>query len=386
MGVQIPFLPVWLGARGLGDHEIAFILSAPQFLRVVATPLFAQWADRRGDFVGLLVASLVVMTGLGALLGFLSGFAPIFVAVTLFTCAQGVSMPLNDALTLRRCCARRIRLCEAPRRRRTARRPPASNMAAFANGARPPISGRESRRRPCFLSFLTAVSIIPYSALPAIGSAWRSAPRFTPRPSASWLHVGYAAGVRARPNGRGLGLLIPVIGAAALIQSSHSLVNTFGSLHWAREGYSSAFIGAAWALGVVGETTFFALAGRWIAGPQRAIGLLALGGLTALLRWLVMTSDPGAFLLALAQAGHGFSFAATHMGSMLLIFELAPHAMRARAQGWLTAAIAGASAVVVALCGPLYGELGEAAYLVMAAIAAAGVVLALFVSLRLRRA
>jgi PPP family 3-phenylpropionic acid transporter len=60
--------------------------------------------------------------------------------------------------------------------------------------------------------------------------------------------------------------------------------------------------------------------------------------------------------------------------------------MRARAQGWLTAAIAGASAIVVALCGPLYAELGEAAYLVMAAIAAAGVVLAFFVSLRLRRA
>ena len=74
------------------------------------------------------------------------------------------------------------------------------------------------------------------------------------------------------------------------------------------------------------------------------------------------------------------------MGSMLLIFELAPHGMRARAQGWLTAAIAGASAVVVALCGPLYGDLGEVAYLVMAAIAASGIVLALCVGLRLRPA
>src|ERR1700731_2449156 len=70
MGVQIPFLPVWLGARGLDDRQIAFILSAPQFLRVISTPLFAQWADRRGDFVGMLVASLVVMTALGGLLNF----------------------------------------------------------------------------------------------------------------------------------------------------------------------------------------------------------------------------------------------------------------------------------------------------------------------------
>ena len=136
-----------------------------------------------------------------------------------------------------------------------------------------------------------------------------------------------------------------------------ALVNTFGSLHWAREGYSSLFIGAAWALGVVCETTFFALVGRWVAGADRAASLLALGGLAATLRWLVMASDPGAVLLALAQAAHGFSFAATHAGSMFLIFELAPHAMRARAQGWLTAAIAGVSALVVTASGPLYAGL-----------------------------
>jgi MFS transporter, PPP family, 3-phenylpropionic acid transporter len=284
--------------------------------------------------------------------------------VTMFPFTQGVSMPLNDALTFAV-----IR---------------AWDNLAYGRirkwGSAAYIAGNLAAG---LLLGLTGVSIIPYiiagAALLSVGAALYAAPL------GALTHASTPQAPEGS-SGRGLGLLIPVIGAAALIQCSHSLVNTFGSLHWAREGYSSAFIGAAWAIGVVGETTFFALAGRWIAGPQRAIGLLALGGLTALLRWLVMTSDPGAFLLALAQAAHGFSFAATHMGSMLLIFELAPHAMRARAQGWLTAAIAGASAIVVALCGPLYAELGEAAYLVMAAIAAAGVVLALFVSLRLRRA
>jgi MFS transporter, PPP family, 3-phenylpropionic acid transporter len=177
-------------------------------------------------------------------------------------------------------------------------------------------------------------------------------------------------------------LLFLVIGAATLIQASHALLNTFGSLHWAREGHSDAFVGAFWALGVVSETTFFGLAGRWFAGSDRAVGLLALGGLTASLRWLAMASDPGTALLALAQLGHGFSFAATHMGSMYLIFELAPHAMRARAQGWLTAAIGGVSALVVSLAGPLYVGLGERAYFVMAGLAVAGVGLAAVVQLR----
>jgi PPP family 3-phenylpropionic acid transporter len=97
-----------------------------------------------------------------------------------------------------------------------------------------------------------------------------------------------------------------------------------------------------------------------------------------------MASDPAAPLLALAQAAHGFSFAATHLGSMYLIFELAPHAMRARAQGWLNAASAGVGAVVVTLSGPLYAQSGEAAYLAMAGLAAAGVALAIVVGVRRR--
>src|SRR5258706_458503 len=37
-------------------------------------------------------------------------------------------------------------------------------------------------------------------------------------------------------SGRVPWLLIVVFAASALIQASHALVNTFGSLHWAREG------------------------------------------------------------------------------------------------------------------------------------------------------
>jgi MFS transporter, PPP family, 3-phenylpropionic acid transporter len=376
-GVQIPFLPVWLGARGLDDARIALVLAAPQFLRVVSTPLFARWADKRGDFVGVLAVSLIAMTALCAALTVLTGFLPIFVAVTLFSCAQGVAMPLNDALTFAVL--------------RTHHQWRALTGADKHSASRPLDYGRIRKWGSAafilgnlvaglFLS-LTSVSAIPYGlavfALMSVGAALYAAP----------LGALAHAPIPAEPGGarqRGGPLLILVMAAAALIQASHALVNTFGSLHWAREGHSSVFIGAAWALGVVCETVFFALVGRWVAGPDRAAGLLALGGLTAVLRWLAMASDPGSLLLALAQAGHGFSFAATHTGSMLLIFELAPNAMRARAQGWLTAAIAGVSALVVSASGPLYAGWGESAYLAMAGLASGGAALAIFVGLKRR--
>jgi MFS transporter, PPP family, 3-phenylpropionic acid transporter len=377
-GVQIPFLPVWLGSRGLDDRHIALALAAPQFLRVVSTPLLARWADKSGDFLGFLTASLIFMTALASTLIFLDGFASIFIAVTMFSCAQGVAMPLNDALTFAVLRAQNQWAASAEPVKRQARtidygRVRKWGSAAFIVGNI--VAG-------LFVG-LTSVSAIPLGlasfSLLSVAVAFYAAPLGA-------LARAPTPGDLSPSKGRGLGALILVIAAAALIQSSHALVNTFGSLHWAREGHSSVFVGAAWAIGVVAETTFFASAGRWVAGADRAVALLALGGITAVLRWFVMTGDPGAVALILAQAGHGLSFAATHMGSMYLIFELAPHAMRARAQGWLNAAIAGVSAVVVTLSGPLYAELGETSYLAMAGLAAVGVALAGFVGARRRLA
>jgi PPP family 3-phenylpropionic acid transporter len=372
-GVQIPFLPVWLGARGLDDRHIALVLAAPQFLRVVLTPLVARWADKSADFLGVLAASLVFMTVLAFTLIFISGFAPIFVAVTLISCGPGIAMPLTDALTFAalRTFNRLQGLAGAGARRIEYGQIRTWGSAAFVVGN--VVAG-------LFFSLASAAAI-PIE-LAAFGLMSIAAAAYA-RPMRLLAHAPAPHEAEQSP-ARVPGLLIVVFAASALIQASHALVNTFGSLHWAREGHSGLFVGAAWAIGVVCETLFFAFAGRWVAGGDRAAAFLVLGGATAILRWIVMASNPGAFLLALAQAGHGFSFAATHMGSMYLIFELAPHAIRARAQGWLNAASAGVGATVVMLSGPLYATLGEAAYLAMAALAAAGVALAILVGARRR--
>jgi PPP family 3-phenylpropionic acid transporter len=369
-GVQIPFLPVWLGSRGLDDRDIAIVLAAPQFLRVVLTPLMAHWADKSADFLSVLTAALIFNAVLAFTLIFVSGFAPIFAAVTLLSCGPGVVMPLTDALTfaalrtfntLRAAGARRI---EYGRVRTW-------GSAAFVVGN--VVAG-------LFLSLASAAAIpfeLAVFGLLSIASAFYAGPMrklaHAPTP-----HEEEPSSARAP------WLLIVVFAASALIQASHALVNTFGALHWAREGHSGVYVGAAWAIGVVCETLFFAFGGRWVAGGDHAASFLVLGGATAIVRWFVMAGNPGPLLLLIAQAGHGFSFAATHMGTMYLIFELAPHAMRARAQGWQNAASAGAAATAVMLSGPLYSSSGETAYLAMAGLATAGVALALVIGARRR--
>jgi hypothetical protein len=56
--------------------------------------------------------------------------------------------------------------------------------------------------------------------------------------------------------------------------------------------------------------------------------------------------------------------------------------MRARAQGWLAASVAGLSALLIALSGPLYAHFGEIAYLAMAGLSAAGLALTIALSAR----
>ena len=367
MGVQIPFLPVWLGARGLHDSEIAIVLAAPLALRVFTTSYLSGFADRRRDVPGMLCAASMVLASACAMLGFLHGFAPLLIAVTVLLCAQGLAMPMADAFA-----SLVLRANESVGDGRlTYGRIRKWGSAAF-------IAGNLAGGLYLSVAPIEAATIaLTFSALLGVAATLYAAP----------LGQGLAddhAETQAPGAATGLGLLPLVIAAAALIQTSHALLNTFGSIHWAREGHSSAFVGSAWAIGVVCETTVFTLAGRWFSGPDRALLLLMLGGGVATLRWLVMASDPPAGLLLAAQASHGITFACTHLGSMLFIFAAAPPHMRARAQGWLAAAISGLSAALIALCGPLYAHFGEVAYLAMTGLSASGLALAVVVATRRR--
>jgi PPP family 3-phenylpropionic acid transporter len=376
-GIQAPFLPVWLHDRGLDINEIGLILAAPRLLQFLALPLLTRWADRRGEIVRMLLISAILMALIYSALIVASSFVAILALVGLLFCAQTGAMPLIDVLTF------------AIYRPHEGARPAASNAPVLA-GAAPFDYGRIRKwgsvafiagnlLAGTFLS-LTSVSainvVLACSAVLAAAVAVYAAPLDAltePTPSEPAEPAG----------GRRPKLLLLVIVAAAIIQASHVLVLSFGAIHWTRAGHSDAFVGFAWAIGVVSETLFFAFIGRARTASDHAPALMMLGASVALVRWIVMAFDPGAIVLVLAQAGHGLSFAATHVGTMLLISQLAPAHMRGRAQGWMVAANAALSAILVALCGPLYGRLQDHAYFVMAGFAVMGLVLS--IGIRARR-
>src|SRR6266436_1897347 len=102
-GIQLPFWPVWLAARGLTASEIGIVLGAAIWAKVLATPAIGAIADRSGARRAVMGA--LAATALASYAG-LSAASPFWVLVSLnlvALTAQSALMPLGDTVTLATC-------------------------------------------------------------------------------------------------------------------------------------------------------------------------------------------------------------------------------------------------------------------------------------------
>src|SRR5688572_24157870 len=100
-GIQTPFFPVWLAAKGLDPREIGIILAIPLIVRVFAVPVVAGHADRHGALHKILVVTAFAVTAGTIVLGLVDGFVAIFAISVLIACAYTPMMPIADAYALK---------------------------------------------------------------------------------------------------------------------------------------------------------------------------------------------------------------------------------------------------------------------------------------------
>jgi PPP family 3-phenylpropionic acid transporter len=346
MGIQLPFLPVWLAAKGLDAAAIGMVLAVPMVMRVAAVPLVTRAADRHTALRGALIATALA-TGAGfALTGFASSFVTILLAMALASAAFTPVMPLVDSYALAGLKARGraygpVRLW---------------GSAAFVTG----------NLGAGFLVDVIAGGDLIWLIVAAFAVAAVVAPFLAP------LRTDGLAGIAPPATGRGrIGspALLAVVMAASLIQASHAVYYGFSTLAWSARGLDGIAIGALWALGVIAEIVLFAVSGRLPFGPAVLLGLGAAG---AVIRWTAMAFDPPAALLPALQCLHGLSFGATHLGAVQYLARTAPDGLGATAQGYLSIALGLVMAAAMGLSGMLFGACGSLAYLAMAGSALLG--------------
>jgi PPP family 3-phenylpropionic acid transporter len=160
-----------------------------------------------------------------------------------------------------------------------------------------------------------------------------------------------------------------IIVASALIQGSHAAYYTFASIAWQLSGLGGLTIAGLWALGVLAEIVVFALSPRFTLQPAV---LVMIGGLSAVVRWLVTAQAPSIEVLAVVQTAHGLTFGLTQVGIMGLMVRHVPIGVMARGQGYLAAVGGIVSSSASILSGAIFARHGAGVYYLMAAMALLG--------------
>jgi MFS transporter, PPP family, 3-phenylpropionic acid transporter len=345
LGVQLPFLPLWLAAKGFDSSTIGIVLAIPMVVRLGAIPLASRQADRHDALrAAIVVAAGAAVLGYGAV-GLAQGPAAIMTAFALACAFYTPIMPLADAYALRGLAGQRrnygpVRLW---------------GSAAFIAG---------SLGAGLLLDVIAARHLI-WLVTGAMALTAAAACALTP------IGGGVAAPAAATSANSLLRdpAFLAVAAAASLIQGSHAVYYGFSSIEWQAAGLGGGTIGALWALGVLAEIVLFAVAGRLPAAPTM---LLSIGAAGAVIRWIAMAVDPPPAALPLLQCLHGLSFGATHLGAVGFMARAAPPEVAATAQGYLAVALGLVMAAAMGLSGVLYARWGSLAYGAMALAAAAG--------------
>ena len=101
VGIQLPFFPLWLTAKGLDAREIGIILAVPMVVRVFAIPAVARITEHTGALRGTIVAALALATLGYVLVGFADGFLAIAILVALAAGAGSPAKPLAETYELK---------------------------------------------------------------------------------------------------------------------------------------------------------------------------------------------------------------------------------------------------------------------------------------------
>jgi PPP family 3-phenylpropionic acid transporter len=357
IGVQLPFFPLWLEAKGLDARQIGLILAAPALVRVAAVPLLTRIADRRGALRETLVAAAIAAALGYAAIGFAEGALAILIAVALASVAHTPIVALSDALALKGLKIHAgsyggIRLWGSSAFI-------AANLGAgLLLAVIAPVHLIWVIVACAVLAAAVSLTLVPLPASPA--TAGGDAP-----PMPLWRNPAFLA----------------VILAAGLIQASHALYYGFSTIDWTAAGYGGLTVGLLWALGVISEIVLFALSGRLppVLTPQ---ALLLAGAAGGVLRWTAMAFDPPALLLTPLQVLHAASFGATHLGLIGYIARHAPDRFAATAQGYFSIVSGVLLAAGMGAAGILYARYQGGGYAGMAIAAALG---GLIVIVALRR-
>ncbi len=363
-GVYLPFFPLWLQHNDISPQQTSLILGVGMITRVFVAPVAGLVADALNDrrLVAIAIAALsFVLFGALALFGEGNGFWPIFVLTVTAATFHSSLGPIIETQTARGADDYGFHYSRV-RAIGSFSFVVANYMAGIAVGA------VGVQWIAAMVAALVGVQILCFLPLPQLR-----------RETAHVAGIGLAlrrtlteAGQLVRHR-----TFLVFIAATGAAQAAHGVYYAMGSLNFERLGYSTGYIGFLWGLGVFAEVLLFLVA-PWLTRGVRGTTLIALGVAAGAVRWTAMAFDVDPITAAALQVLHAGSFGLVHLGTMQFLTRAVPLGLAATAQSLFAVAAFGlATGAVTFAAGPLFDAVAGYAYLLSAALSAAGLVLTL---------
>src|SRR5690606_1733802 len=317
-GVASVFLGIWLSDHGIPADQIGIINALPTLGLLLLNMVVGRVADRADDWR----TALIVLSLLSALaplpLYFVSEFWGILLVWALCATSNGLVAPVIDAATVR-----------MTRRNGT----DFGTVRAWATVGYVVVAGGLG----LFVNTLGSAAVVSLYVAMVVGRAGLAflLPRF--RAPAPQVTLAEAMPEAAAPPSRlrdalKLWFVLPIL-AFALVNSSNSVIGSFGALLWHENGIPSYYLGPLLGFAAVGEAILMFAWPRF-GGRVTARNMILAAAIAGLVRFTVMAFNPPVEVLFLTQSLHAFSFGMGYFGVVHFIANWTNEANAAEAQGF----------------------------------------------------
>ncbi|KRA45527.1 MFS transporter [Devosia sp. Root635] len=366
-GVASVFLGIWLSEHGIPADQIGIINALPTLCLLLLNILVGRIADKADDWrTALIVISLA--SALAPLpLFFVSEFWGILLIWALCATSNGLVAPVIDAATVR-----------MTRRNGT----DFGTVRAWATVGYVFAAGGLG----LFLNVLGSGAFVAlYVATVVVRAALAFLlPRFrapAPQPTLANSDPALVAQPSRLRDSLQPWFVLPLL-AFALVNSSNSVIGSFGALLWHENGIPSYFLGPLLGIAAVGEAILM-FAWRRFGGRVTARNMILVAAVAGFVRFTIMAFNPPAEVLFFTQLLHAFSFGMGYFGVVHFIANWTNEANAAEAQGFANMLNMAMAMLALVIFGVLVEFFGAYAffYSTVTSLLAVGCVL---LSLRLR--
>ncbi|MDG1707758.1 MAG: 3-phenylpropionate MFS transporter [Emcibacteraceae bacterium] len=355
LGVMTPFWGMWLRSKGLSASEIGILIAIPYILKIFIAPFISQLADKRDEYW----RPLVICVGAGLFFTTCYFWADDFWSLLIVTVLINLTMPAVVPLL------ETITVSQSDKNKLDYGRIRSFGSASFIVAAI--IVGwlLKSQNVDNVLWYVIASLVLLFITVLLM-------PRGNKKRKE--IKVDQESPIKKLlSNGEFVWFLIVV----GLLQVSHGVFYSMGSIYWKEMGLGEDIIGLLWAIGVIAEILFFVFCGPWISKYPIAL-TFAVIGLMGTLRWTVLALTISLPILFVTQLLHGLTFGASHLIAIQYISKNVKSQFAGTAQSLYSSLPLGLGMGLSTYVGGIIYEKGQGdAYLAMAFLCAVAFLMSL---------